>query len=261
MKKNLFVFNQKKVKTILSGLFSNVDSINNISTDIQTDPIDNISTEIQTDSINNISTDTQTEVIITDSKDIQTDIVNNDSIEVQTDLITTVTADTEIKTNPAVLLDAFVQTTPIPETITTVPTLIKSFDNIGKVFYISSFSKTLAPALRIGWVAASEKVIEQLADIRMQSDYGSSILSQAVVYEMLKRLRLKDEKKHSHQRKTERKRTTPKRAHSPRQAKVPTPENKSSSTKCRYPNQEEQDMQSLCSLMSPLSTLMKHQKK
>nr|WP_268806881.1 PLP-dependent aminotransferase family protein [Mammaliicoccus sciuri] len=63
---------------------------------------------------------------------------------------------------------------------------LKSFDNIGKVFYISSFSKTLAPALRIGWIAASEKVIEQLADIRMQSDYGSSILSQAVVYEMLK---------------------------------------------------------------------------
>ncbi|MFK3833278.1 aminotransferase-like domain-containing protein [Staphylococcus saprophyticus] len=63
---------------------------------------------------------------------------------------------------------------------------IKSLDKNGNVIYISSFSKTIAPAMRIGWIAASEKVVEQLGDIRMQIDYGSSILSQMVVYEMLK---------------------------------------------------------------------------
>lgn len=63
---------------------------------------------------------------------------------------------------------------------------IKSLDKNGNVIYISSFSKTIAPAMRIGWIAASEKVVEQLGDIRMQIDYGSSILSQIVVYEMLK---------------------------------------------------------------------------
>ncbi|MCG7338906.1 PLP-dependent aminotransferase family protein [Staphylococcus sp. ACRSN] len=63
---------------------------------------------------------------------------------------------------------------------------IKSLDKNGSVIHISSFSKSVAPALRIGWIAASEKVIEQLADIRMQSDYGSSILSQMVIYELLK---------------------------------------------------------------------------
>ncbi|HDA9261109.1 TPA: PLP-dependent aminotransferase family protein [Staphylococcus aureus] len=63
---------------------------------------------------------------------------------------------------------------------------IKTYDKLGKVIHISSFSKTIAPAIRIGWIVASEKIIEQLADVRMQIDYGSSILSQMVVYEMLK---------------------------------------------------------------------------
>ncbi|MEN3089920.1 MAG: PLP-dependent aminotransferase family protein [Staphylococcus pseudoxylosus] len=63
---------------------------------------------------------------------------------------------------------------------------LKSLDTNGNVIHISSFSKSIAPAIRIGWAIASEKVIEQLADIRMQIDYGSSILSQMVVYELLK---------------------------------------------------------------------------
>ncbi|WP_224396759.1 PLP-dependent aminotransferase family protein [Staphylococcus cohnii] len=63
---------------------------------------------------------------------------------------------------------------------------LKSIDTNNNVIHISSFSKSIAPAIRIGWAIASEKVIEQLADIRMQIDYGSSILSQMVVYELLK---------------------------------------------------------------------------
>lgn len=63
---------------------------------------------------------------------------------------------------------------------------IKSLDKTGNVIHISSFSKSVAPALRIGWIAAPEMLIERLADIRMQSDYGSSILSQMVIYELLK---------------------------------------------------------------------------
>lgn len=65
------------------------------------------------------------------------------------------------------------------------PVSLKALDNKGLVIHISSFSKSIAPALRIGWIIASEKVIEQLADVRMQIDYGSSILSQMVIYEML----------------------------------------------------------------------------
>ncbi len=51
---------------------------------------------------------------------------------------------------------------------------IKSFDTSGQVLYIGSVSKTLSPGLRIGWIVAPSPVIKRLADIKMQTDYGSS---------------------------------------------------------------------------------------
>ncbi|WP_129691890.1 PLP-dependent aminotransferase family protein [Gottfriedia acidiceleris] len=58
---------------------------------------------------------------------------------------------------------------------------IKSLDTSGQVLYIGSVSKTLSPGLRIGWVVAPSPVIERLADIKMQTDYGSSAFSQEIV--------------------------------------------------------------------------------
>lgn len=58
---------------------------------------------------------------------------------------------------------------------------IKSLDTSGQVLYIGSVSKTLSPGLRIGWVVAPIPVIERLADIKMQTDYGSSAFSQEIV--------------------------------------------------------------------------------
>ncbi|MED4018754.1 aminotransferase-like domain-containing protein [Sutcliffiella cohnii] len=58
---------------------------------------------------------------------------------------------------------------------------LKSFDQSGQVLYIGSVSKTLSPGLRIGWVVAPEPVIQRLADIKMQTDYGSSAVSQEIV--------------------------------------------------------------------------------
>ncbi|KKZ95933.1 Transcriptional regulator, GntR family domain [Bacillus wiedmannii] len=57
----------------------------------------------------------------------------------------------------------------------------KSFDTSGQVLYIGSVSKTLSPGLRIGWVVAPSPVIGRLADIKMQTDYGSSVFSQEIV--------------------------------------------------------------------------------
>lgn len=60
------------------------------------------------------------------------------------------------------------------------PNPIKSLDKNGIVLYMGSLSKSLVPGLRIGWLVGPESVIERLGDIKMQTDYGSSSLSQWV---------------------------------------------------------------------------------
>ncbi|GAA0447803.1 PLP-dependent aminotransferase family protein [Lentibacillus halophilus] len=65
------------------------------------------------------------------------------------------------------------------------PPSLKSNDNYGNVLHLGSLSKTLSPGLRIGWVVGPESVISRLADLKMQSDYGSSTLSQLVAAEWL----------------------------------------------------------------------------
>jgi len=67
----------------------------------------------------------------------------------------------------------------------TPPPPLKAFDQNGLVLYIGGVSKNLSPGLRIGWVVGPEKVIERLADIKMQNDYGSSSISQYVTEELL----------------------------------------------------------------------------
>ncbi len=63
------------------------------------------------------------------------------------------------------------------------PFPIKTIDTTGNVLYLGSVSKSLAPGFRIGWVIGPEPIIERLGDIKMQTDYGASSLSQWVMTE------------------------------------------------------------------------------
>lgn len=65
------------------------------------------------------------------------------------------------------------------------PPPLKARDKHGHVLYLGSLSKTLTPGLRIGWIIGPEPVIDRLSDIKMQTDYGSSSLSQRVAAEWL----------------------------------------------------------------------------
>lgn len=72
------------------------------------------------------------------------------------------------------------------------PKPLKANDRQGNVLYIGSMSKTLSPGLRIGWLVGPEPVIDRLSDIKMQTDYGSSSISQYAVDQWLKSGRYED---------------------------------------------------------------------
>lgn len=65
------------------------------------------------------------------------------------------------------------------------PLPLKSMDGSGSVLYTGSLSKAFSPGIRIGWLAGSQAVVERLGDIKMQTDYGSSSLSQKIAFEWI----------------------------------------------------------------------------
>ncbi len=65
------------------------------------------------------------------------------------------------------------------------PTL-KSVDTNGNVLYISSLSKIAAAGLRVGWIVGPTPVIERLADIKQQVDFGHSVFPQWVAHHFLR---------------------------------------------------------------------------
>ncbi len=67
------------------------------------------------------------------------------------------------------------------------PSLFSLSDNYGgTVIRIGSFSKILAPGLRLGYIAANREIINKLVQAKQATDLHTSTLTQMAIYEILK---------------------------------------------------------------------------
>jgi 2-aminoadipate transaminase len=56
--------------------------------------------------------------------------------------------------------------------------------SLGNVIYLSTFSKTLSPGLRLGWIVAPPEVITKLVQLKQGADLHTSTFGQMVAYEV-----------------------------------------------------------------------------
>jgi len=56
--------------------------------------------------------------------------------------------------------------------------------SLGNVIYLSTFSKTLAPGLRLGWIVAPAEVISKIVQLKQGADLHTSTFTQIVAYEV-----------------------------------------------------------------------------
>ena len=64
---------------------------------------------------------------------------------------------------------------------------IRADDDRGRVVYLSTFSKTLAPGFRVGWMVAPPPLIERFDTAKQSTDLTSGILDQRIILEALRR--------------------------------------------------------------------------
>ena len=62
------------------------------------------------------------------------------------------------------------------------PTPIKAMDTDGRVVYAGSFSKTMAPALRVGFVCAAKDLMKRLVVAKQTGDVHTATLTQEICY-------------------------------------------------------------------------------
>lgn len=64
---------------------------------------------------------------------------------------------------------------------------IKADDAEGRVVYLSSFSKTVAPGFRVAWIAAAAPLVAKIEVAKQAADLCTGGLDQRIVYEVWKR--------------------------------------------------------------------------
>jgi DNA-binding transcriptional MocR family regulator len=72
------------------------------------------------------------------------------------------------------------------------PQPLKALDTNGQVLYLSTFSKILAPGLRVAWMAAPEPIIERLSLHKQIFDLNTNAIGQWAVSELIRRNLLED---------------------------------------------------------------------
>ncbi|CAN0626069.1 GntR family transcriptional regulator [Burkholderia multivorans] len=60
-----------------------------------------------------------------------------------------------------------------------------SMDQLERVIYVGSFSKTISPGLRVGYIAAHPDLVEDLAQLKMATGLTSSEIGERIVYQVL----------------------------------------------------------------------------
>lgn len=72
---------------------------------------------------------------------------------------------------------------------------IKSLDKRGRVVYLSTFSKILAPGFRLGWIIASKDILDKFVLAKQATDLCTNVFSQYVAYEYVNGGHLDDQVK------------------------------------------------------------------
>jgi len=62
---------------------------------------------------------------------------------------------------------------------------LATLDQLQRVIYISSFSKTISASMRVGFIAASAQITQQLTDLKLLSGITTSEINERMVYQML----------------------------------------------------------------------------
>lgn len=68
---------------------------------------------------------------------------------------------------------------------------IKAWDEEGRVVYMGSFSKSLVPGVRVGWIIADREIIRMLALLKQSVDLASNTLGQLFVLHWLNQFGLR----------------------------------------------------------------------
>ena len=64
---------------------------------------------------------------------------------------------------------------------------LKSIDDENRVIYVGSFSKTLSPGLRLGWLVAHPEIVEKVLVVKQVNDVHTTMLAQMLATEYMKK--------------------------------------------------------------------------